>query len=366
MDWINQIAKLLLQLWGLLMIGGIAWIILKSILEWLKTPRLHLLSSAPRQAVSIAQPTASGSNSVPPTFHVVGVSHANRDGSSRQNMLSMLGHGDTLWMEREPSNPHDPNALRVMSQYGQIGYAPRQLAATLKGFPESSMHVELHSKGRTGNGLWGCQVRLALDAPTTRDALTETDEKTRTTPHTQAESPVILQAGPDDRVYFDAIFLAALNNGLSDILAPEDDLRVCHRSLGQGQVISARTRQGREALFEISFADNPDGSGDYSAGTFASDFFRGETLLASIKKEASEKYRQCFSTARLEHIDEARAGMYLNSNTTKLSSSRGSSFDPDTYWWDDEDEEQLRLTQEDARREVVDGGFDWHDYHKHD
>lgn len=242
--------------------------------------------------MSIVPSKASGS--VPPTFHVAGVSHTNRDGSSRQNMLYMLGHGDTLWMEREPSNPHDPNALRVMSQYGQIGYAPRQLAVTLKGFPETAMHVELHSKGRAGNGLWGCQVRLSLDAPTPRDAPTETDEKTRTTPHSQAESSVILQAGPDDRVYFDAIFLAALNNGLSDILAPEDDLRVCHRSLGQGQVISARTREGREALFEISFADNPDGSGDYSAGTFASDFFRGETLRASIKKKHLKNIASAF------------------------------------------------------------------------
>lgn len=58
--------------------------------------------------------------------------------------------------------------------------------------------------------------------------------------------------------------------------------------------------------------------------------------------------------------------MYLHRNTTKLSSSRGRSLDPDTYWWDDEDAEQLRLAQEEARREQVDGGFDWYDYHKHD
>ncbi len=143
-------------------------------------------------------------------------------------------------------------------------------------------------------------------------------------------------------------------------------MRVCHRTLGQGQVISVRTRPGREALFEISFADDPDGSGDYSAGTFATEFFRGETLLASVKKESSDKYRQHFSTARLEHIDEARAGMHLHRNTTELPGSRQSSFDPDTYWWDDEYEEQQRLAKEDAYRELVDGGFSWYDYHKHD
>ncbi len=188
MDWINQIALRLFQLWALVLMGGIAWILLKSVLEWFRTPRSPLPSSDFRQGVSTVQRAVSAS--VPATFHVAGVSHANRDGSSRQNMLTMLGHGDTLWIEREPSNPHDPNALRVMSKYGQIGYVPRQLAASLKGLPEKDIDAELHSKGRAINGLWGCQVRLALKVQTPRGALTKTDGKIRTTSHRQAESPV--------------------------------------------------------------------------------------------------------------------------------------------------------------------------------
>ncbi|WP_312923953.1 HIRAN domain-containing protein [Stutzerimonas nitrititolerans] len=359
MNWLDQIFRFLFFIWAMVMLGGIAWALLGSLIERGQPNHSRLRGNGNGQGVSLLQRT----HSIPATFYVAGVSHANLDGSSRQNMLSILGSSDVLWIEREPSNPHDPNALRVLSRHGQIGYVPRQLAAKLKGLPVAEMHVEMHSKGRAENGLWGCHVRLSYGALEPRGTPIGVGDKA-TMPLQQNKSPGGLQLGQDGRAYFDAIFLAALNNELFGVLSPEDDLRVHHRSLGQGQIVGVRTREGREALFEVSFADNPDGSGDYSASTFASDLFRGEALLASVKKDAYEKYRQCFSNASLEHINEARAGMYKM--TKELSGSWQSSFNPDTYWMDYDFDEERRLAQEEQYREQTDAGFSWHDYHKHD
>jgi hypothetical protein len=226
----------------------------------------------------------------------------------------------------------------------------------------------MHSKGRAGNGLWGCKVRLSRGALAPRKFQIEPDQKTRITTPRQDELPIQLVVVQGERVYFDAIYLAALNNELSDILTPEDDLRVCHRSLGQGQIVGVRTREGREALLKVIFADDPDGAGEYSAGTFASDFFRGEARLASVKIEAYEKYRQCLSTARLERIEDARAGMLKM--TTSLSGTWKSTFQPYTSWMEpnisDAEREEQRLEREDAYREQDEAGFDWYDFHKHD
>lgn len=100
----------------------------------------------------------------PTFFHVVGVSHPNSDGSSRQNILSTLDIGEKLRIEPEPTNPYDQNALRVISKYGQIGYVPRILTSTLKEFLATEMHVDIYSKGRAGNGLLGCKVRISHDS----------------------------------------------------------------------------------------------------------------------------------------------------------------------------------------------------------
>lgn len=59
---------------------------------------------------------------------VAGVSFNNEDGSSRQELLRKMKNDDPVILEREPDNPHDPNAIRVVAQNGYIGYIPRDLA----------------------------------------------------------------------------------------------------------------------------------------------------------------------------------------------------------------------------------------------
>jgi len=61
------------------------------------------------------------------TTKVVGVTF---DG--RQNTIRKLHVGEALNLVREPSNPHDPNALKVLRISGeQVGYIDRQLAKSL-------------------------------------------------------------------------------------------------------------------------------------------------------------------------------------------------------------------------------------------
>ena len=61
------------------------------------------------------------------TTKVVGVSF-----EGRQEVVAKLQMGDRVWLEREPFNPYDVNAIRVTRNNGeQIGYLSRHLARSL-------------------------------------------------------------------------------------------------------------------------------------------------------------------------------------------------------------------------------------------
>ncbi len=59
--------------------------------------------------------------------YVAGISYGNRI----QN-LRTLKEGDAVFLIREPQNPHDPNAVKVLSlEYLEIGYVPRDIAVSI-------------------------------------------------------------------------------------------------------------------------------------------------------------------------------------------------------------------------------------------
>ena len=61
------------------------------------------------------------------TTKVVGVTFENR-----QEVVARLQMGDRVWLEREPFNRFDVNAIKVMRNNGeQIGYINRHLAQSL-------------------------------------------------------------------------------------------------------------------------------------------------------------------------------------------------------------------------------------------
>ena len=62
---------------------------------------------------------------------VVGVSHNNEDGTSRQAIVRCCREGESLLLQREPNNQFDANAVRVLRQNGeQLGYLPAHVVGT--------------------------------------------------------------------------------------------------------------------------------------------------------------------------------------------------------------------------------------------
>jgi hypothetical protein len=62
---------------------------------------------------------------------VVGESHKNPDGMSRQEILKSVEAGDPAWFVRETGNPASPLAIAVHTHSGQIGYVGSDVAAVL-------------------------------------------------------------------------------------------------------------------------------------------------------------------------------------------------------------------------------------------
>jgi hypothetical protein len=64
---------------------------------------------------------------------VAGVTHANRDGSNRADLLARSTPFDFLDLIPEPENPVDPNAVAVYLQgtSDQVGYLPERTAHDL-------------------------------------------------------------------------------------------------------------------------------------------------------------------------------------------------------------------------------------------
>lgn len=67
--------------------------------------------------------------------HLSGVTFANPDGSSRREIISRMTDRDTVKFERDPYNPYDSNAVKVIvmqdGQWKQIGFLEKALAASV-------------------------------------------------------------------------------------------------------------------------------------------------------------------------------------------------------------------------------------------
>ncbi|GEM_PF-3235426 len=55
-------------------------------------------------------------------YKVVGATHNNPDGTSRQEIISHLTKASKITLVREPKNPYDKNAIAVYANGKQIGY----------------------------------------------------------------------------------------------------------------------------------------------------------------------------------------------------------------------------------------------------
>lgn len=62
-------------------------------------------------------------------FWIRGEAQKNADGTSRQQIINRCRVGEPISLLREPENPHDRNAVAVVTRSGQIGYIAREDAA---------------------------------------------------------------------------------------------------------------------------------------------------------------------------------------------------------------------------------------------
>ena len=97
------------------------------------------------------------------TTRVVGVTF-----EGRQEVVACLQRGDRVWLDREPTNPYDRNAITVCRENGsQIGYLNKSLAANLNvyfkayGFPVRG-RVTLLTGGNYNGYSLGCMISFKL------------------------------------------------------------------------------------------------------------------------------------------------------------------------------------------------------------
>lgn len=98
---------------------------------------------------------------------IVGVTRKNEDGTSRQELIAECYEGEELFLEREPDNEHDPNAISVWNEYGeQLGYINKSLASELAPKMDKGMRIACFVTAVTGGDddkSYGCNIKLILD-----------------------------------------------------------------------------------------------------------------------------------------------------------------------------------------------------------
>ena len=99
--------------------------------------------------------------------HVVGESFRNDDGSDRQAIIPRCRLGELLVLEPEPDNPHDINAMRVLTQRGeQVGYLERDFAGQVvsRSARGWGFHALVAGIGRAGgSGLYGMALLIVVE-----------------------------------------------------------------------------------------------------------------------------------------------------------------------------------------------------------
>ncbi|MEM9338038.1 MAG: HIRAN domain-containing protein [Bacteroidota bacterium] len=95
---------------------------------------------------------------------VVGVSKLNDDGSSRQEIiLREVQEGDALFLEAEPDNPYDANAVKVLSEKkNQIGYLSSSLAEKVKPAMDNQTEIIVRASWVNGEKMKGVGLRIEL------------------------------------------------------------------------------------------------------------------------------------------------------------------------------------------------------------
>lgn len=85
---------------------------------------------------------------------LIGVTHKNEDGTSRQDILKYSCSDERLLMEREPTNPYDSKAIKVINLQGeQLGQSNKELAQRLTPWLDAGRKFDVFIRQITGGEL---------------------------------------------------------------------------------------------------------------------------------------------------------------------------------------------------------------------
>jgi len=98
---------------------------------------------------------------------VAGVTKENPDGTNRQDILKQCRVGEPLTLLRDPSNPHDPNAIKVFRLSGeQLGWLSAELATKMAPLLDGGYPIDAQISDLTGSepdkANIGCNIKLTI------------------------------------------------------------------------------------------------------------------------------------------------------------------------------------------------------------
>ena len=134
---------------------------------------------------------ADGTHRVAYDFWVAGISY-----EGRQQVARAVGCGTSVRLEREPRNPHDPNAILVVAPSGALGYVPRALAASMASVLDAGASaaatVKSVARPRAGKPYYGVEIRATLGdrrgaAPAATDAASVSSTRTSLPPSSSSQ-----------------------------------------------------------------------------------------------------------------------------------------------------------------------------------
>lgn len=95
---------------------------------------------------------------------IAGVTKKNDGGIDIQSILPTLDDGDVLTFVREPDNPYDKNAIKVICDYQHIGYVKADLAEEIAPLMDEGKTLKGCISEITGGGdkNYGCNIHISI------------------------------------------------------------------------------------------------------------------------------------------------------------------------------------------------------------
>jgi len=83
---------------------------------------------------------------------IVGVTYDNQDGTNRQDIIAELTENSPIKLVRDYANLHDPNAIFVVSDKGQLGFISKERASQIAARMDAGETINVTISSLTGGG----------------------------------------------------------------------------------------------------------------------------------------------------------------------------------------------------------------------